>query len=201
MLTINTVCSLQLWLLSHGMAEWHSIWVSAILSWKLDDNLFQWFSTQHHYRPLQLDITLFATAWNHIYLLKWAINVRMVFPEDGEPAWESSFFFFFTIEGTERETKGSPPDWSDKRRNARWALPCGTKIDTIQSDSTDRTKKRPVVLIEIPVKLGTHIPLNITCLDVVNNGRALLYLLKCHLFPLRPCNYISMSLCWNNMLR
>ena len=94
----------RLFLLSHGM-------IQQDLSWELDDNLFQWLSTQHHYLPLQFDITSFETALNYIYLLKGAINVRTGFPEDGELARES---FFFSKEGRERQHSWARWWWEGK---------------------------------------------------------------------------------------
>lgn len=85
-------CFLDLYSRDCWVMEWrdekHLDW--AILSWEVDDHFFPWLSTQHHYLPLQLDITLFVTALNYIYLHKWAINVRMVFPGENRSAavWE-----------------------------------------------------------------------------------------------------------------
>lgn len=95
----------------------YNCWVMEWI-WASDDNLFQWLSTQPHYLPLQLDITSFETAWNYIYLLKWAINVRMAFPEDGAPAWES---FVFSSKKRERERNKRQ---SEVKKGNMWGGPC-----------------------------------------------------------------------------
>lgn len=45
-------------------------------------------------------VTLFESAWNYIYLLKWSINVWMAFPGDGQLDGKCSHF-----QGGHREWK------------------------------------------------------------------------------------------------
>lgn len=108
----------------------YSGWVMELLSWELDDNFIP--VTQHHYLPLQLDITSFKTGLNYIYLLKWAISVKIAFPEDGELARESSFFSLKSAEKVQNKRQHSW--WGVERKSVRWA--CHWQTTAIQLQNT-----------------------------------------------------------------
>lgn len=144
----------------HNCNCWVTGRVSAIASGS-DDNLFQWLSTQHHYLPLQLDVTLFETAWNHIYLLKQAINVRGWHSQKMDSRRERAPISPRRAERL-KKNEGSSPAWGDERKKDEKCLIEGEKHTVVFHENI----------------INDQYPSDDSCLDTVNIRSVLLYSLK-----------------------